>query len=136
MAASDLKPGHYICRYEGELLSYRDGLCRYNTYQKGLGSYMIEFRCGERRYWLDATTRHLDRPGRFMNHSIQPNCRGRVTLVDGKPAVYFVARQFIISGTELTWDYFETNKETQKHFTFLKRTFVKNAVEKKPNASE
>ncbi len=92
VATSDILPGEYICRYEGQLLSDQEGRRRFADYPKNLGSYMIHFNPGGGWRWLDATVSHLDKPGRYINHSLNPNLKAFSIKIKNEWSVYFTKK--------------------------------------------
>ena len=121
LATRDIGKGAYICKYEGELLGYGEGLKRFQSYQSELGSYMIDFKLDGTTFWLDATVSYLQSVGRCINHSHKnPNVKGVCKRVNGDPMVYFEAIKAIPRGTEILWDYKDRCCEAQAAFPFLK----------------
>ena len=121
LATKDIGKGTYICRYEGELLNYKEGLARFESYGAALGSYMIDFKFDGAIYWLDATVSHQQSLGRCINHSSKANVKGVSKRVDGNPVIYFKAIKDIKCGSEILWNYREPRKMALEQFPFLKQ---------------
>ena len=117
-ATKDIAAGSFICCYEGELLSCREGKRRFCEYPESFGSYLVEFRLKEKQYFLDGTAQRSY--GRCINHSVKPNLKGKSKMWNGKPVLYFVASENIKAGSELLWDYGVRDKKSLEIFPWLR----------------
>ena len=117
-ATKDITAGSFICRYEGELLSYAEGNRRFDEYPESLGSYLVQFRLNEKQYFVDGTDQRSY--GRCINHSVRPNLKGKSKMWNGQAVFYFVASENIKAGSELLWDYGVRDKKTLENFPWLR----------------
>lgn len=67
---------------------------------------------------IDATA-ETGRLGRLVNHSRNGNLITRTVSVDNKPRLILVAKETILAGTEVTYDYGDRSKESLKHHPWL-----------------
>ena len=102
----------YVVEYAGDLIDAGVAKDKEEEYAMDLskGCYLFYFLVGGKKYCVDATT-ESGRLGRLLNHSmLYPNCGTKVAMVDGRPRLYFVAKQEIPAGTELVFDYGDRSK--------------------------
>jgi histone-lysine N-methyltransferase SETD8 len=102
----------YVVEYAGDLIDAGVAKDKEDEYAMDLskGCYLFYFLVGGKKYCVDATA-ESGRLGRLLNHSmLHPNCGTKVAMVDGRPRLYFVAKQEIPVGTELVFDYGDRSK--------------------------
>jgi SET domain-containing protein len=124
---------HYICRYQGELISRKEAKRREKTYPSEVGSYMFFFR----NLCIDASL--PDCPdsllpdgsinlkwgfGRYFNHSVSPNCQ----IVRVRNSLHIHSIQEIDADTELSFHYGEGNKETIESNPWLVREVLEEQM--------
>ena len=113
--------GVFLCEYSGNLIDLRTALSLEQSYPKRMGSYLYYFEHNSHRYWLVSkvfelilcfysssldSTKESDRYGRLINHSkLSPNVVPKIFILDGQPRVVFMAKQKILVGQELLYDY-------------------------------
>lgn len=98
----DIKEGHFIIEYVGDLIDERE--CERRIEEKQA--------CGDNNFYfciLDST-RIIDAGpkgnySRFLNHSCEPNCETQKWIVNGDARVGIFAKKDIPAGSELTFDY-------------------------------
>ncbi|XP_035232883.1 histone-lysine N-methyltransferase NSD2-like [Stegodyphus dumicola] len=101
-AMEDIKGGHFVIEYIGDLIDEEE--CNRRIEEKQA--------CGDTNFYfctLDAT-RIIDAGpkgnfSRFLNHSCDPNCETQKWSVNGDSRVGIFAKKDIPAGTELTFDY-------------------------------
>ena len=102
----------YVAEYAGDLIDAGVAKDKEEEYAMDLskGCYLFYFLVGSKKYCVDATA-ESGRLGRLLNHSmLHPNCGTKVAMVDGRPRLYFVAKQEIPVGSELVFDYGDRSK--------------------------
>jgi histone-lysine N-methyltransferase SETD8 len=67
---------------------------------------------------IDATA-ETTRLGRLVNHSRQGNLQTRTILVKNRPHLVLVARNDIMKGEEILYDYGDRSKESLEHHPWL-----------------
>lgn len=82
-------------------------------YSRYLAKYLFNF-----YFSVDATS-ETGRLGRLVNHSRNGNLTTRSVIVDKVPHLILVAKETIIAGTEVTYDYGDRSKESLKHHPWL-----------------
>ncbi|KAM1005739.1 hypothetical protein ACFX1T_002602 [Malus domestica] len=102
LANENIKAGQFIIEYCGEVISWKEAKQRSHTYEiQGLrDAFIISLNASES---IDAT--EMGSVARFINHSCQPNCETRKWNVLGEIRVGIFAKQDILAGTELAYDY-------------------------------
>ncbi|ONK77522.1 uncharacterized protein A4U43_C02F7450 [Asparagus officinalis] len=102
LADENIKAGHFVIEYCGEVISSKEARRRSQAYEaEGLKDAFIISLNGQES--IDATRKGS--LARFINHSCQPNCETRKWNVLGEVRVGIFAKQDIPSGTELAYDY-------------------------------
>ena len=121
-AGRQFKEGEFICKYEGELCSYRVFRDRMSVYNNSaVGSYILEFKFKEKRWAIDAT-KEDGTVGRLINHSrLLQNIKPVVGVINEIPYVYFVAIRNIFKGEELLYDYSDQSTTSKKAFPWLRK---------------
>lgn len=115
------KQNEVLLRYFGDLVSLKEADRREAAGPEIGHFYRYKFRVGTKSYVLDAT-REDGTLGRLLNHSRkQPNVRPKPVLIDGEPAIIFVAMFDLEVGTELRYDYGERKKEVIEKNPWLKK---------------
>eukprot|EP00268_Persea_americana_P040029 TRINITY_DN3970_c0_g1_i3.p1 TRINITY_DN3970_c0_g1~~TRINITY_DN3970_c0_g1_i3.p1 ORF type:complete len:497 (+),score=95.33 TRINITY_DN3970_c0_g1_i3:354-1844(+) len=102
LADENIKAGQFIIEYCGDVISWKEARRRSQAYEaEGLkDAFIISLNAYES---IDATRKGSH--ARFINHSCQPNCETRKWTVLGEIRVGIFAKQDILSGTELGYDY-------------------------------
>ncbi|KAK9943777.1 hypothetical protein M0R45_009374 [Rubus argutus] len=102
LANENIKAGQFIIEYCGEVISWKEAKKRSQAYEiEGLrDAFIIYLNASES---IDATVKGS--LARFINHSCQPNCETRKWNVLGEIRVGIFAKQDILVGTELAYDY-------------------------------
>ncbi|KAJ6825697.1 histone-lysine N-methyltransferase ASHH1 isoform X2 [Iris pallida] len=102
LADENIKAGQFVIEYCGEVISCKEAKRRSQSYEvEGLkDAFIISLNTFES---IDATKKGS--LARFINHSCQPNCETRKWNVLGEVRVGIFAKQDILSGTELAYDY-------------------------------
>ncbi|KAJ3675165.1 hypothetical protein LUZ60_004207 [Juncus effusus] len=102
LADENIKAGQFIIEYCGEVISWKVAKRRSQAYEsEGLkDAYIICLNADES---IDATRKGS--LARFINHSCQPNCETRKWNVLGEIRVGIFAKQDILSGAELSYNY-------------------------------
>ncbi|XP_021817352.1 uncharacterized protein LOC110759580 isoform X1 [Prunus avium] len=102
LANENIKAGQFIIEYCGEVISWKEAKQRSQAYEiQGLrDAFIISLNASES---IDATEKGS--LARFINHSCKPNCETRKWNVLGEIRVGIFAKQDILDGTELAYDY-------------------------------
>ncbi|XP_004306471.1 PREDICTED: histone-lysine N-methyltransferase ASHH1-like [Fragaria vesca subsp. vesca] len=102
LANENIKAGQFIIEYCGEVISWKEAKKRSHAYEiEGIrDAFIISLNASES---IDATVKGS--LARFINHSCQPNCETRKWNVLGEIRVGIFAKQDILVGTELAYDY-------------------------------
>ncbi|XP_061998453.1 uncharacterized protein LOC133715810 isoform X2 [Rosa rugosa] len=102
LANENIKAGQFIIEYCGEVISWKEAKKRSHAYEvEGIrDAFIISLNASES---IDATVKGS--LARFINHSCQPNCETRKWNVLGEIRVGIFAKQDILAGTELAYDY-------------------------------
>eukprot|EP00092_Neocalanus_flemingeri_P018245 GFUD01019745.1.p1 GENE.GFUD01019745.1~~GFUD01019745.1.p1 ORF type:complete len:312 (-),score=76.18 GFUD01019745.1:325-1260(-) len=120
-AVKDFSKGEFVVEYAGDLVDVKtaeDLEAKYSM-DTSKGCYMYYFKYKGKQYCVDATS-ESGRFGRLLNHSrIHPNCRTKVVMLDDIPRLILVAKQDILAGTELLFDYGDRSKESLKAHPWL-----------------
>eukprot|EP00092_Neocalanus_flemingeri_P018246 GFUD01019746.1.p1 GENE.GFUD01019746.1~~GFUD01019746.1.p1 ORF type:complete len:313 (-),score=77.41 GFUD01019746.1:325-1263(-) len=120
-AVKDYSKGEFVVEYAGDIVDVKtaeDLEAKYSM-DTSKGCYMYYFKYKGKQYCVDATS-ESGRFGRLLNHSrIHPNCRTKVVMLDDIPRLILVAKQDILAGTELLFDYGDRSKESLKAHPWL-----------------
>eukprot|EP00092_Neocalanus_flemingeri_P021178 GFUD01022952.1.p1 GENE.GFUD01022952.1~~GFUD01022952.1.p1 ORF type:complete len:306 (+),score=69.19 GFUD01022952.1:85-1002(+) len=120
-AVKDYSKGEFVVEYAGDLVDIKtaeDLEAKYSM-DTSKGCYMYYFKYKGKQYCVDATS-ESGRYGRLLNHSrINPNCRTKVVMFDDTPRLILVAKQDILPGTELLFDYGDRSKESLRAHPWL-----------------
>ncbi|XP_053388477.1 N-lysine methyltransferase KMT5A-A-like [Mercenaria mercenaria] len=109
-ASDTIEKGQLVCYYEGELISGKDGIQRFNT-PHDKGSFLFFFHHEGKLFCIDAT--HSSGCGRMINDDHRrPNCKVRLSLTGPKLAIY--ALKDVYKGDELRYDYKDTTAFWQR----------------------
>ncbi|XP_034037134.1 histone-lysine N-methyltransferase, H3 lysine-36 and H4 lysine-20 specific isoform X2 [Thalassophryne amazonica] len=101
-STSDIKKGAFICEYVGEVIDEEECRARIRHAQENdiFNFYMLTL---DKDRIIDAGPK--GNQARFMNHSCQPNCETQKWTVNGDTRVGLFAREDILKGVELTFNY-------------------------------
>jgi len=120
-AVRDFVKGEFVVEYAGDLIDIgtaKDLEAKYSM-DTSKGCYMYYFKHKGKQYCIDATS-ESGRYGRLLNHSkITPNCVTKVVMLGDTPRLILVAKNDIVSGTELLYDYGDRSKESLKAHPWL-----------------
>ena len=108
-ATDNIKPGEIVIEYVGEMITNKIADYREIEYnERGFGDcYMFRFDADN---IIDATK--YGNLARFINHCCEPNCKAQCNEINGKKHILLLAKRFIKSGEEITYDYnFEVESE-------------------------
>ncbi|KAH3793940.1 hypothetical protein DPMN_147468 [Dreissena polymorpha] len=112
LAKCNIPRNTVVCDYHGELLTYDEGLLRYEQYgDNNENVYMFSFNYQGRNYWIDAVRQCRCHPktrikGRLLNHSMKTaNVVPRIVLLNQLPHILFFAKQDIAISEEILFDY-------------------------------
>ncbi|XP_014235598.1 histone-lysine N-methyltransferase pr-set7-like [Trichogramma pretiosum] len=112
--------GEFVVEYEGELIDSQTAKYREANYSKdkNAGCYMYYFKHNNQKYCIDSTP-ETGKIGRLINHSRNGNLVTKVIEVMSVPHLIFVAKEDIATGSELSYDYGDRDKETIKCHPWL-----------------
>jgi len=120
-AVKSFSKGDFVVEYSGELMDIgaaKDLETKYSL-DASKGCYMYYFKHKGKQYCIDATS-ESGRYGRLVNHSrITPNCVTKVVMVSEVPRLILVAKNSIVPGEELLYDYGDRSKESLKAHPWL-----------------
>ena len=121
IATKPFKNGDFVVEYAGDIIDINCAKDRELKYSEDstIGSYMLYFKTNKKSFCVDATC-ESGRIGRLINHSrLVPNLRAKVYMMGENPRVILVANRDIPIGTEVQYDYNDTNKESIKEHPWL-----------------
>jgi len=120
-AVRDFVKGEFVVEYAGDLIDIgkaKDLEAKYSM-DTSKGCYMYYFKHKGKQYCIDATS-ESGRYGRLLNHSKKtPNCVTKVVMLGDTPRLILVAKNDIVAGTELLYDYGDRSKESLKAHPWL-----------------
>ena len=121
VATRHFAKGDFVLQYKGELISRKDALYREEQYKcmPGVGSYMFHFLFDGKKKCIDATIEDDGNLARLANHDRCGTCRPVLFTIKGAPRIILLAATDIATGTEITYDYFDRDRETIKDFPWL-----------------
>jgi len=121
VTTKDRKKGEFVVEYAGDMISMDSANSRETEYSMDVskGCYMYYFKYQGKQFCVDATE-ESGRLGRLLNHScIHPNLVTKIVTLDDSPRLILVAKQDIVAGTELIYDYGDRDKATIKAHPWL-----------------
>jgi len=120
-AVRDFCKGEVVVEYTGDLIDSEIAKDRETKYSMdtSTGCYMYYFKHKDKSYCIDATS-ESGRFGRLVNHSrVTPNCVTKVVTLGNTPRLILVAKSDIVAGTEVLYNYGDTDKESLKAHPWL-----------------
>ena len=112
--------GDFILEYKGDMINKKEAARREEHYKRipEMGCFMFYFVHDGKRLCIDGTkdTRNL---GRLVNHDRSGTCRPLRFAFEGHVHIIFIARSDIKAGEEVTYDYFDRDRETILNFPWL-----------------
>ncbi|KAM7364413.1 SET domain containing 8 isoform 1-T4 [Cochliomyia hominivorax] len=112
--------GEFVIEYVGDLISTTEAAEREKRYalDENAGCYMYYFKHKNQQYCIDATE-DTGKLGRLVNHSRNGNLMTKVVVVKQKPHLVLIAKDDIVPGEELCYDYGDRSKESLLHHPWL-----------------
>ena len=101
-AMEQIPPGDMVIEYVGEIVRQQVADHREKLYERAGNFSTYLFRVDD-DVVVDAT--HKGNIARLMNHSCTPNCTAKILTVQGEKRIVLFAKQLILPGQELTYDY-------------------------------
>ena len=111
LAARPFFKNQILCQYIGERVTLEESRERLSNLTEKQGCYILDFEGGRKSFSLDAT-KNDGRKGRLVNHSCTPNCKAEIRIIDNVQRVVLFAKQTIVIGEEITYDYGDRDKES------------------------
>ena len=118
--------GDFVVEYAGDRITWEEARKREKAYaaNPAIGCYMYYFSANGRNFCIDATA-ESGRLGRLLNHSRRnPNCCTKLVWVPSskqlEPHLVINAKQDIVKGEELTYDYGDRDKKSLQSHPWLK----------------
>lgn len=103
-----MKKGDFVCYYEGNVLSKKEGLRRIRDASTA-SCYYFFFKNKEQQLCIDATSENYTF-GRLINHSRkEANLKPYSCQINGQPKIGFKLQKDILPNTELLYNYGETD---------------------------
>ncbi|GLV38465.1 PR/SET domain containing protein 7 [Carabus blaptoides fortunei] len=120
VASQTFGKGDFVVEYRGELIDMAEAKRREIKYaqDQNTGCYMYYFKHKNLQYCVDATA-ESGYLGRLVNHSRNGNLVTRTVSVDGRPRLVLIAKEDIMQGEEVTYDYGDRSKESLKYHPWL-----------------
>jgi len=121
IAVRDYCKGEFVVEYAGDFIDSRTAEDRERKYSMdtSTGCYMYYFKHMGKSYCMDATS-ESGRFGRLVNHSrVTPNCVTKVVTLGNTPRLILVAKADIVAGTEVLYNYGDTDKESLQAHPWL-----------------
>lgn len=126
IATKPFHKGDFVVEYAGDQISWEEARKREVEYSQNpnIGCYMYYFSANGRNFCIDATA-ESGRLGRLLNHSRRnPNCCTKLVWIPSskqlEPHLVINAKQDIIAGEELTYDYGDRDKKSIASHPWLK----------------
>ncbi|XP_063226021.1 histone-lysine N-methyltransferase Set8 [Bacillus rossius redtenbacheri] len=112
--------GEFVVEYAGELIDMSEAKIREQKYSRdeNTGCYMYYFQHHNVQYCVDATA-ETGRFGRLVNHSRNGNLVPRVVVLNDCPHLVLVAKDNIMPGKEIVYDYGDRSKESLRYHPWL-----------------
>ncbi|XP_022211000.2 histone-lysine N-methyltransferase PR-Set7 [Drosophila obscura] len=120
VAVRHFKRNEFVVEYVGDLISISDATDRERRYalDENAGCYMYYFKHKSQQYCIDATV-DTGKLGRLINHSRAGNLMTKVVVIKQRPHLVLLAKDDIVPGEELTYDYGDRSKESLLHHPWL-----------------
>ncbi|XP_073668979.1 uncharacterized protein [Paramisgurnus dabryanus] len=104
-ALSPFQKGDFVVEYRGEMIDSAEAQARRNKYHPSQAVFMFDFYWHDKQWCIDAAVENGSL-GRLVNDDhVNPNCRIKKIVADGKPHLVLFALQNIERGDEITYDY-------------------------------
>ncbi|KAL6467410.1 hypothetical protein MHYP_G00252140 [Metynnis hypsauchen] len=104
-AVTGLARGEFVLEYRGDLISAEESRRRRRVYPGAMKGFMFDF-LWHGKFWTIDAARDDGSLGRLVNDDhINPNCKMKRLIVEGRPHLCLFALRDITPGEELTYDY-------------------------------
>uniref|UniRef100_A0AAY4DH20 SET domain-containing protein n=1 Tax=Denticeps clupeoides TaxID=299321 RepID=A0AAY4DH20_9TELE len=104
-AESDIFKGDFILEYRGDLIDPEESKRRRRIYHNSLKGFMFDF-IWHGKFWTIDAARDDGTLGRLVNDDhINPNCKMKRIMVEGKPHLCLFALKDITPGDEIRYNY-------------------------------
>ena len=112
--------GDFILEYKGDVINKKEAARREEHYKRipEMGCFMFYFVHDGKRLCIDGT-KDTGNLGRLVNHDCSGTCRPLRFAFEGHVHIIFIARRDIKAGEEVTYDYFDRDRETILNFPWL-----------------
>uniref|UniRef100_A0A7R9EIV2 [histone H4]-lysine(20) N-methyltransferase n=1 Tax=Timema monikensis TaxID=170555 RepID=A0A7R9EIV2_9NEOP len=120
VATQTFRKGEFVVEYAGELIDMNEAKLREMKYaqDENTGCYMYYFQTKNMQYCIDATA-ETGRFGRLVNHSRNGNLVPRVVMLKGSPHIVLMAKEDILPGGEIMYDYGDRSRESLQYHPWL-----------------
>ncbi|KAL7841057.1 hypothetical protein SRHO_G00247480 [Serrasalmus rhombeus] len=104
-AATGLARGEFVLEYRGDLISGEESRRRRRVYHGAMNAFMFDF-LWHGKFWTIDAARDDGSLGRLVNDDhINPNCKMKRLIVEGRPHLCLFALRDITPGEEITYNY-------------------------------
>ncbi|KAL6458566.1 hypothetical protein MHYP_G00337960 [Metynnis hypsauchen] len=116
-AVTGLARGEFVLEFRGDLISAEESRRRRRVYHGAVSAFMLDF-LWHGKFWTIDAARDDGSLGRLVNDDhINPNCKMKRLIVEGRPHLCLFALRDITPGEELTYDYGDADRPWRSEVT-------------------
>ncbi|KAL6484489.1 hypothetical protein MHYP_G00065340 [Metynnis hypsauchen] len=116
-AVTGLARGEFVLEFRGDLISAEESRRRRRVYPGAVSAFMLDF-LWHGKFWTIDAARDDGSLGRLVNDDhINPNCKMKRLIVEGRPHLCLFALRDITPGEELTYDYGDADRPWRSEVT-------------------
>ncbi|KAL6457496.1 hypothetical protein MHYP_G00344590 [Metynnis hypsauchen] len=116
-AVTGLARGEFVLEFRGDLISAEESRRKRRVYHGAMKGFMFDF-LWHGKFWTIDAARDDGSLGRLVNDDhINPNCKMKRLIVEGRPHLCLFALRDITPGEELTYDYGDADRPWRSEVT-------------------